>query len=48
MDWESHANDILRFMYQHKISMATLGGHGIGGKIALATGCYHSERSSVY
>lgn len=24
--------------------MATLAGHGIGGKIALATGCYHYDK----
>lgn len=44
MTWESHANDVLRFMYNHQISMATLGGHGIGGKIALAAGCYHFDK----
>lgn len=31
-------------MYENKISTATLGGHGFGGKLALAVGCYHSER----
>lgn len=36
-------------MYENKISTATLAGHGYGGKIALATGCYHSERvTGVY
>ena len=44
MSWENHANDILRFMYEHKISMATLAGHGLGGKVALATGCYHFDK----
>jgi len=24
--------------------MATIAGHGIGGKLALAVGCYHAER----
>lgn len=43
MGWESHANDIARFMYNNRISMATLGGHGIGGKIALAAACYHHK-----
>jgi pimeloyl-ACP methyl ester carboxylesterase len=33
-------------MYENKISTATLGGHGFGGKLALATGCYHQERVS--
>jgi len=31
-------------MYENKISTATLGGHGIGGKLALAVGCYYPER----
>jgi len=35
-------------MYENKISTATLGGHGIGGKIALAVGCYHSDRVTGY
>jgi len=36
-------------MYQNKISTATLAGHGYGGKLALATGCYHFDRvSGVY
>ncbi len=44
MSWESQADDIVRFMYDHKISMATLGGHGLGGKIAVAAGCYHFDK----
>ena len=35
-------------MYEHKITMATLGGHGIGGKIALAAACYHHDRVTGY
>lgn len=35
-------------MYEHRISMATLGGHGIGGKVALATACYHYEHVTGY
>jgi len=31
-------------MYDNKISTATVGGHGFGGKLALAVGCYHSKR----
>jgi len=31
-------------MYENKITSATLGGHGFGGKLALAVGCYHAER----
>ena len=42
--WQVQDNlldDVIRFMYEHKISTATLGGHGIGAKLALATGCFH-------
>ena len=35
-------------MYEHKISMATLGGHGIGGKVALAASCYHFDKVTGY
>ncbi len=35
-------------MYEHQISMATLGGHGIGGKIALATASYHLNKTTGY
>jgi pimeloyl-ACP methyl ester carboxylesterase len=38
------ADDVARFMWENKISTATLAGHGIGGKLALAVGCYHAER----
>jgi pimeloyl-ACP methyl ester carboxylesterase len=38
------SNDIMRFMYEYKISMASLGGHGLGAKIALATACYHYDK----
>ena len=31
-------------MYENKISTATLGGHGTGVKLALATGCFHADR----
>lgn len=43
-DMEEMANDVARFMWENKISTATLGGHGFGGKLALATGCYHHTR----
>jgi pimeloyl-ACP methyl ester carboxylesterase len=43
-DLSECADDVARFMYQNKISTATLGGHGFGGKVALATGMYHYER----
>lgn len=48
MTWESHANDILRFMYNNGISMATLGGHGLGGKIALSAACHHFDKVTGY
>ena len=38
------SDDVLRFMYENKISTATLGGHGFGGKLAMAVGCYYAER----
>lgn len=41
---EDMANDVVRFMYNHKISTATVGGHGLGAKVALAAACYHSDR----
>lgn len=37
------AGDIERFMYSHKITMATLGGHGLGAKNALLAGTYKSH-----
>lgn len=30
-------NDILRFMDENNITMATIGGHGFGAKVATAT-----------
>jgi len=44
MDYTEMADDVIRFMYENKITMATLGGHGFGAKLALAVGCYHAER----
>ena len=37
---EQVSADIERFMYDQKITMATLGGHGFGAKNAVVTGCY--------
>lgn len=31
------SNDVIRFMDDNKLTMATLGGHGFGAKVALAT-----------
>lgn len=35
-------------MYKNQISTATIGGHGIGGKVALSAACYHSDRFTGY
>ena len=43
-DLEEMSNDVVRFMYENKISTATLAGHGFGAKLALAVGCYHYDR----
>ena len=38
------ANDIVRFMDDKKITMATIGGHGFGAKLATATAIAHMNR----
>jgi pimeloyl-ACP methyl ester carboxylesterase len=38
------SNDIVRFMDDHKITMATIGGHGFGAKVATATAINHMNR----
>jgi hypothetical protein len=35
-------------MYEQQISMATFGGHGLGGKIALAAASYNLNKSTGY
>ena len=35
-------------MYENKLSTATLGGHGLGGKIALAAACYLYDKVTGY
>ncbi|CAD8132386.1 unnamed protein product [Paramecium pentaurelia] len=45
-DVQDLANDVVRYMYYNKITMATLSGHGFGAKVALAAGCYHPERTT--
>lgn len=35
-------------MYTHRISTATLGGHGFGAKYALMASCYKSENVSGF
>lgn len=43
-----NSDDVARFMYEHQISMATLGGHGLGGKIALACASYNLNKTTGY
>jgi pimeloyl-ACP methyl ester carboxylesterase len=38
------SNDIARFMDDHKITMASIGGHGFGAKVATATAINHMNR----
>lgn len=38
------SHDIVRFMDEHKITMATIGGHGFGAKVATATAINHHNR----
>jgi len=41
---EEIADDIIRFMDQNKITMACIGGHGFGAKVATVTASNHLER----
>lgn len=41
---EEISDDIVRFMDQQKLTMATLGGHGFGAKVALATAINNMDR----
>ena len=43
-DMDEISNDIVRFMDQNKITMATIGGHGFGAKVAAATAINHMNR----
>jgi pimeloyl-ACP methyl ester carboxylesterase len=38
------SNDIVRFMDENKITLATIGGHGFGAKVAAATAINHNNR----
>jgi pimeloyl-ACP methyl ester carboxylesterase len=40
------ADDVARYMWENKISTATLAGHGFGAKVALAAGCYYAEKTT--
>lgn len=41
---EEMSDDIVRFMDSHSITMATIGGHGFGAKLATATAINHLNR----
>ena len=41
---EDMSNDIVRFMDDHNITLATIGGHGFGAKVATATAINHMNR----
>merc|ERR1719310_2037916 len=43
-DMEEMTDDIVRFMDENKITMATIGGHGFGAKVATATAINHMNR----
>lgn len=43
-DMSDISNDVARFMDEQKLTMATLGGHGFGAKVALATAINHMDR----
>ena len=43
-DIDEMANDVIRYMDSHKITMATIGGHGFGAKLAIATANANLER----
>lgn len=43
-DMEDMTNDVVRFMNDKKISLATIGGHGYGAKVAAATAINHMDR----
>lgn len=41
---EEMTDDIVRFMDANKITLATIGGHGFGAKVAAATAINHMDR----
>ena len=43
-DMEDLSADIMRFMDEKKITMATIGGHGFGAKVAAATASSNLDR----
>lgn len=47
-DDQSMADDLARFMYHNKISTAAVGGHGVGGLLALKAASRHHTRVTGY
>lgn len=47
-DDQGMADDLARFMYYNKISTASVGGHGIGGQLALKAASRHHTRVTGY
>lgn len=43
-DMQDIQADIIRFMNEKNITMATIGGHGFGAKVATATASYNLNR----
>lgn len=43
-DMDCLSNDIMRFMDEKKITLATIGGHGFGAKVATATAINNMDR----
>jgi len=41
---EQIADHVISYMDKHNIESASIVGHGVGGKMALTTGCFHSRR----
>jgi pimeloyl-ACP methyl ester carboxylesterase len=41
---EDMTDDIVRFMDENKITLATIGGHGYGAKVAAATAINYMHR----
>ena len=43
-DMDEVSDDIIRFMDANKLTMATIGGHGYGAKVAAATAINNMDR----
>jgi len=43
-DLDEMTGDVMRYMDEHKITMATIGGHGFGAKLATATATANLDR----